>query len=534
MAARDALAAAQRWLDDETKAGSRLVLIARGAMAATEGESPDPAAAAAWGFFRSAKSEHPDRFALIDTDGSEASEAALAAALELGAEEPELALREGVALAPRVMRAKDREDSLIPPSGPWRLDALERGTLESLALAASPEAAEPLGPTEVRVQVHAAGLNFRDVLIALGVYPGEASIGSEGAGVVLETGAEVTDLAPGDRVMGLIPRAFGPLARADRGMLVRVPEGWSFEQAAAMPIVFATAHYGLIELAELKAGERVLIHAGAGGVGMAAIGIAKHTGAEVFATASPAKWEVLEAMGVEADHIASSRDLDFKDKFLGVTDGEGVDVVLNALAGEFVDASLALLPRGGHFLEMGKTDVREPGEVAAEHEGVAYRAFDLFEAGSRTGEILAVVADLLDQGALSHSPTTAWDVREAPRAFRHLREGNNVGKVVLRVPRAIDPERTVLITGGTGGLGALIARHLAEVHGARHLLLVSRRGPEAEGAAELKRELAELGAEATIAACDVSDREGLAELLASIPAEHPLGAVIHCAGVIAD
>src|SRR4029077_12055835 len=137
-----------------------------------------------------------------------------------------------------------------------------------------------------------AGLNFRDVLIALGVYPGEASIGGEGAGVVGEVGSDIADLSPGDRVMALIHEAFGPLASGERDFLTPIPASWSFEQAAAMPIVFATAYYGLFDLAGLKAGERVLIHAGGGGVGMAAIQLAHHLGAEVFATASPAKWEV--------------------------------------------------------------------------------------------------------------------------------------------------------------------------------------------------------------------------------------------------
>src|SRR4029077_11230377 len=327
----------------------------------------------------------------------------------------------------------------------------------------------------------------------------------------------------------------GPLATGERDFLVPIPASWSFEQAAAMPIVFATAYYGLFDLAGLKAGERVLIHAGAGGVGMAAIQLAHHLGAEVFATASPAKWEVLREAGIEEDHIASSRELEFEDEFLKATDGEGVDVVLNALAGEFIDASLALLPRGGRFLEMGKTDIRDPEQLSTEHKGVSYLLFDVTEAGpKRTGEILAEVAGLFEQGALRHSPITAWDMRKAPQAFRHLREGKNVGKLVLNVPRPIDPERTVLLTGATGGLGALTARHLAEHHGARHLLLVSRSGPEAEGAKELQAELEQSGAEARIAACDVSDPKALEKLLASIPEEHPLGAVIHCAGAIAD
>jgi acyl transferase domain-containing protein/D-arabinose 1-dehydrogenase-like Zn-dependent alcohol dehydrogenase/acyl carrier protein len=535
-AAQGALEAVQQFLSEEAKADSRLAFVTGGAMATTEAESPDPAAAAIWGLVRSAQSEHPGRFALIDTDGSEASQEALAAALALAAQEPQLALREGAALAPRAMPAKDTEDSLIPPPGPWRLDVRERGTLESLALLPSTAASAPLGPTEVRIQMHAAGLNFREVLAVLGYeVPGGASLGGEGAGVVLEVGSEVSDLAPGERVMGVIPEAFATVAVSLRELLRPIPANWTFEEAAALPVVFSTAYYGLLDLAELKAGEKVLIHAGAGGVGMAAIQLARHIGAEVFATASPSKWEVLREMGIDEERIASSRDLEFKDKFLEATGGEGVDVVLNSLAGEFVDASLELLPRGGRFLEMGRTDIRDADQVAAEHRGVSYRAFDIVHLDPELqGQILAKVLGLYEQGALTHLPLSSWDLRNAPAAFRHLREGSNIGKVVLDVPRAIDPERTVLITGATGGLGALTARHLAERHGARHLLLVSRSGPKAEGAKELRAELEELGAQAQIAACDVADREALEELLATIPRARPLGAVFHSAGALAD
>jgi NADPH:quinone reductase-like Zn-dependent oxidoreductase len=535
-ATRSALAAIQGFLADESKAQLRLAFLTEGAIGASAVEAPDPAAAAIWGLVRSATSEHPGRFALIDTDGNEASAAALAAALALGAAEPQIALRDGTALVPRALPLGDREDSLVPPAAPWRLDALRRGTLESLALVPSERAGAPLGPTEVRIEVRAAGLNFRDVLVALGLYPSaDAVVGGEGAGVVAAVGPAVGDLAPGDRVLGMFPEAFGPLAVAERDVLVPIPADWSFEQAAALPIVFATALYGLSDLAGLKRGERVLVHAGAGGVGMAAIQLARDLGAEVFATASEAKWDVLREAGLDDEHIASSRELEFREKFLATTGGEGVDVVLNALAGEFVDASLDLLPRGGRFLEMGKTDIRDAAEVAAAHEGVDYMPFDVTEAGpARTGEILAEVTGRFERGALRHAPLATWDVRQAPQAFRHLREGRNVGKVVLRLPRAIEPERTVLVSGGTGGLGALVARHLAEHYGARHLLLVSRSGATAEGAPRLEAELRELGVNVRVAACDVADREALAGLLATIPGEHPLGAVVHCAGVLVD
>jgi NADPH:quinone reductase-like Zn-dependent oxidoreductase/acyl carrier protein len=524
----------QDWLAEERLAASRLAVVTEGAIAAGPGEDPDLPAASVWGLLRSAQSENPERFVLIDTDGSEASEAALPAALGIE-DEPQLALREGVALAARLAPLAARGGELVPPPGPWRLDSVNRGTLDSLALLSAEDAEEPLGPTAVRVAVRAAGINFRDVLIALGLYPGEAAIGTEGAGVVLEAGAEVSDLQPGDPVTGFLAPAFAPTAIAERGLLAPIPREWSFEQAAAIPSVFLTARFGLGDLAGLQAGEKILIHAGAGGVGMAAIQLAQRLGAEVFATASPGKWDVLREAGLAEDHIASSRELGFRQKFLEVTGGEGVDVVLNSLAGEFADASLELLPRGGRFLEMGKTDIRDGEQVAKDHPGVAYRAFELGEAGpERMAQMLTETIELLSQGALNHSPTTSWDVRRAPEAFRHLREGKNVGKVVLTIPRPIDPDATVLITGATGTLGALTARHLAEAHGARHLLLVSRSGEEAPGARELREELEEQGAEVTIAACDVSQRPALEQLFASIPAEHPLGAIVHAAGALDD
>jgi len=277
----------------------------------------------------------------------------------------------------------------------------------------------------------------------------------------------------------------------------------------------------------------VLIHAAAGGVGMAAVQLARHLGAEVFATASPAKWDAVRDLGVPAERIASSRDLGFRDAFLAVTGGQGVDVVLDALAGEFVDASLELLPRGGRFIEMGKADIRDPQAVARERPGVRYRSYDLFEAGpERMQEMLAEVMALFGRGVLARAPVRTWDVRRGAEAFRFLREGRNTGKVVLTVPAPLDPDGTVLITGGTGGLGALFARHLAKVHGARRLLLVSRRGLAAGGTAELVAELEGLGVRVRVAACDVAERDQVAELIGSL--ERPLTAVVHAAGVLDD
>ncbi len=521
------------WLADERLTDTRLVFITQGALATNQHELPDLTTAPLWGLLRSAQAEHPGRFQIVNLDPDNPNQTPPWSTL-LNTSEPQLAIRSNTSHTPRLTPATDERLTEPPSVGAWSLGIQRPGTLDGLALLPNAHAERALAPDEVRLAMHAAGVNFRDVLLALGHYPGAAPLGGEGAGVVLEVGSQVRDLAPGDRVMGTFGEAFGPVAVALRQLLAPIPEQWSFTQAAAVPVAFLTARYGLLDLAGLSAGEAVLVHAGAGGVGMAAIQFAHHLGAEVFATASPGKWPALRKLGLRDDHIASSRDLQFVERFTRVTDGRGVDVVLNSLAGEFVDASLRLLPRGGRFIEMGKVDTRDADRVGAEWPGVRYRAFDVAEAGpERLQQLLVEVLDLFATDELRLPPIRTWDVHRAPEAFRHLREARHVGKVVLTMRAPSAWSGTVLVTGGTGGLGGLVARHLVGL-GARHLLLVSRRGGGAEGVGELVGELERLGACVSVVACDVGDREALAEVLAEVPVDYPLSAVFHTAGVLED
>ncbi|MEU0487566.1 zinc-binding dehydrogenase, partial [Streptosporangium sp. NPDC006013] len=322
---------------------------------------------------------------------------------------------------------------LLPPAGvAWRLGSRAKGSLDALELLEFPQAAEPLGAGQVRIAVHATGVNFRDLLDglnALGWFQDKVGLmGGEAAGVVLEVGSEVDNLRPGDRVVGLTEGGFGPMVVTGAGGVTKIPDEVSFEQAATIPVAFLTTYYGLMDLAGLRPGESLLVHAGTGGTGMAAIQLAQRLGVEVFATASPAKWDVLRSLGIPDDHIASSRTLEFEERF----GGRGIDVVLNSLTGEFIDASARLLRPGGRFIEMGKLDIRDQEQFP----GLTYRWFDVLDAGpERLRQILGELMELFAAGELRPLPVTAWDVRRGREAFRFMSQAKHTGKIVLTMPR---------------------------------------------------------------------------------------------------
>ncbi|MGH3970390.1 MAG: polyketide synthase dehydratase domain-containing protein, partial [Mycobacterium sp.] len=355
-----ALSAVQSWLSGRDS--GVLLVVTRGAMALPTEDVTDLAGAAVWGLVRSAQTEHPGRFVLADLEhgAGPLDDGTVEAILAVG--EPQALLRHGVAYTPRVQVSPAVDGLLVPPDGdrPWRLGLSAAGTFENLQLEPVPNADAPLQPGQVRVAIRAIATNFRDVMITLGMFTHDALLGGEAAGIVTEIGSDVTEFAVGDAVMGFFPDTSGTLVAGDTRLLLPMPADWSFAEAAGISAVFTTAYYAFVHLADVRPGQRVLIHAAAGGVGMAAVQLARHLGLEVFTTASRGKWDTLRAMGFDDDHIADSRSLDFEDKFRAITDGRGVDVVLDSLAGDFVDASLRLVAPGGVFLEMGKTDIRDP------------------------------------------------------------------------------------------------------------------------------------------------------------------------------
>lgn len=431
-------------------------------------------------------------------------------------------------------RAIPYDARLVPP---------ETGALDELRWAAAPIQAP--GPGEVRVRVHFVGVNFRDVLLSLGVYAGtDGVLGAECCGVVEAIGADVHDLRLGDRVFGLAQGSMASSVVVPAAFVVPLPDGIRPEQAAALPVAFLTGMLGLYRIARIGSGTRVLIHAAAGGVGLAAVQLAQRCGAEVHATAgSAAKREYLRSLGVQ--HVYDSRSLAFADEVLAATDGRGVDVVLNSLAGDFIAASVRALATDGWLLELGKRDVWSPQQMASARPDVRYRVYDLgSEANADQALVRPMLAELLAwlaDGSLRPLPTRTFDFIEVSDAFRFMAQARHIGKLVLRAPRDTSREReavvradgTYLITGGTGALGVRTARWLAE-SGARCVVLTGRRAPAADAAVAIGA-IRAIGVEVHVRAVDAGDIDAMTALLHEIAADMPpLRGVVHAAGTTDD
>jgi len=537
-----------------------LWIITRGAQQAAPGqEAASLAGGALWGLGRVLVNEAPRLSVhLLDlaSDASPAEHAQqVVAELVAATEAQEIVWTPQGRHVPRIRRG-------LPPRRASESDVLTLnsrypGGLDSLGWETGPP--RPVGRNQVEIDVCAAGLNFRDVMWAMGLFPEEAlldgfagpTFGLECAGVIRSIGSDVRGLAVGDRVMGFAPASLSTRVVTVADAVALVPEGTSFVAAATIPVAFVTGVYALGHLAKLTAGEHVLIHAASGGVGLAAIQYAKHRGAVVIATAgSEVKRSFLRLAG--ADHVLNSRDLAFPDAVREITGGHGVDVVLNSLGGEAMDRSLEVLKPFGRFLELGKRDfyLNRRIHLRPFRQNISYFAIDIDQLPIRRPDLartlLAEVSSALSEGAIRPLAHRVFSFAELDDAFRLMQSSGHIGKLVLvpransgvqlRQPPSFQARRdgTYLITGGIEGFGFEAARWLVSC-GAGSIALLGRRGSDTPGCSARVRELENLGAEVHVYRCDVADQAALAEVLDAIRASQPpLCGIVHAASAIDD
>ncbi len=468
----------------------RLYFVTKGVQAAPGDTAPVTLAAApVWGLGRVIASEHPElRSSLIDLDVSETPFAAAAQLYDevaRGDIEDQIALRTGGRFAARLARAAASVG--VSSEDPLQLDITSRGTLENLQY--RPTSRRRPGPNEIEIQVHATGLNLRDVLNALGMYPGNPGpFGGECAGVVVAVGEQVKDFSPGDEVVAIAPGAFATFVTTPAPLVSLKPREMTFADAASLPMAFLTADYALNTLAGMTSADRVLIHAAAGGVGMAAVRLAQACGAEIFATAgSEAKRDFLRSLGIR--HVLDSRSVVFASEIHSLTGGRGVDIVLNSLAGEFIPKSLEIVAAGGRFLEIGKREIWPAARMRAVRPDVIYHAIALdrmiLEEPVRLGALFRSVMDRIQVGSVQPIPVRAFPVAEVQSAFRHMALARHIGKIVVtQVNERLRFDGTYLITGGFGALGLRVAEWMAR-SGAGHIVLTGRHEPSPAASARI-------------------------------------------------
>ncbi len=486
--------------------------------------------------------------------------ALVAAQLVTGSDEDETAWRDGAwyvaRLNPSPVRPEDRHTKTVKhDSGGMRLRIREPGDLQSLELVAADRL--PPGPGQIEVSVAASNLNFADVLVAYGKYPSFEGrlpeLGGDFAGVVTRVGPGVTTHHMGDRVAGITADgAWATYVTCDANLAVTLSAGLPEESAAAVPSAHATAWYSLHELARISARDKVLIHSATGGVGQAAIAIARAAGAEIFATAgSPARRELLRGMGIE--HVYDSRSVEFADQIRSDTDGYGVDVVLNSLPGAAQRAGLELLTFGGRFIELGKRDIYGDSRIGlfAFRRNLAFFAVDLalltLTNPDVVQRVLATVFEQIADGVLPLPETTHYPLSDAATAIRAMGAAEHTGKLVLDVPReghsrvAVPPQHTVpfrgdgayVISGGMGGLGLFLAERMAE-RGCGRIVLTGRSAPRDDALSAIER-IRRGGSEIEVCLGDISEPDAAERAVAVATSTGlPVRGVLHAAALVED
>lgn len=498
--------------------------------------------APAWGLARTIQLEHPElHCTCIDLDPASlpgANSRQLAAELLAGTPEDQVLYRNETRYVARLAPYHP----ILRAAPSVHLTAGKRGTFDNLRI--EPKEHRQPGRGEIEIRVRATGVNFRDILNTLDMYPGDPGpLGGECAGVITALGEGVTSFQIGDAVLGIAFDSFSTYAITDARLVALKPPTLSFSQAASILSVFLTAYYGLHHLAHMKAGDRVLIHAAAGGVGSAAVQLAKRAGAIIFGTAgSSDKRAYIAAHGV--DYPLDSRTLNFADQILSITQGQGVDIVLNSLAGDFISKSVACLNPEGCFLEIGKRDVWSQAQMSAIKPEARYFVYDLIQVIKDDPELIhSMIQELMSAisaGNLQPLPVRVFPLESAANAFRYMAQAKHTGKLVLTQTAdpttpsvAIRPDATYLITGGMGGLGPTLANGLVKA-GATHIALMGRHEPPETTQAAINQ-LESQGVQVEVLLGDVSQSADVQRILEIIKQKMPpLKGILHAAGSLED
>lgn len=542
--------------------GEVSLIAPAGAQDIAGGAAPAPDQAGIWAFGRVVMNEYPDAtLKLIDV--SPDLEPGIAAArvadeILVANGEREIVLDSKSRSGIRLIKGGVLSDTALPEGTDpaMKLDILRQGSLDQLAWTAVER--KPLAGKEVEIAVEASGLNFRDVMWALGLLPEEAledgfagpTLGMECCGHVVGAGPEVTRFRPGDKVITFAPACFATHVTVDESGCAPMPSTVSAEEAATIPVTFLTAYYALVHLAALSEGETVLVHGGAGGVGLAALQIAKWRGAKIIATAgSQDKRNTLKLLGAHV--VLDSRSLAFVDAVMEETGGEGVDVVLNSLFGEAMERSIEVLKPFGRFLELGKRDYYGNTRIGLRpfRQNLTYFGIDADQLLTRQPQLavdlFVKLVELFEDGTLRPLPHRVFEAPDVVDAFRLMQQAGHIGKIVIRppaVPESVPPVREIsfddnavyLIAGGFGGFGAALLNRLAD-HGATSLAVLSRRGDNSPEAREVIDQLDGRGVTVKGYACDITDEAAVKKALSEIRSDgKPLKGVFHTAMVLND
>ncbi|KAI2467435.1 putative polyketide synthase [Annulohypoxylon bovei var. microspora] len=436
---------------------------------------------------------------------------------------------------------------------PLRVQVEKPGLLSSLSFVDN--ATGEIGADEVEIQSYAWGVNFKDVFVALGQMKPSQTMTGESAGVVLAVGSNFTSqYKVGDRVAIMLGTPYANRSRANGHLIHRIPDKFSFTDAASIPLAFATAYYGLLDCANLEQGQTVLIHAASGGVGQAAIKIAQRTGATIFATVgSGTKRQLLvDKYGIPENHIFSSRTTDFAAGIRRLTAGVGVDVILNSLSGPALQASWECIASLGTFVEIGKTDIYRHSQLDMEpfDRNVRFVSVDMVVLSERrpkhVQKILQQIFRDFEDGHFSSLPVTALPIGDIEKAFRLIQGRKHTGKVVLEAdthsmvqarvqPLRLRADGTYIIIGGLGGLGKHLCRHL-QARGARHIALFSRRHFDDQTKKQMEIDLTvEPDSVVKVVTCDIADETAVKQVSTGISRSMPpVRGLIHGAMVLSD